>query len=40
VMESRLHLRQGQPVCLTCAGEDYFLLTGHGMTLSRDDGQG
>ena len=40
VMESRLRLRQGQPVCLTCAGEDYFLLTGHGMTLSRDDGQG
>jgi formylmethanofuran dehydrogenase subunit E len=40
VMESRLRLRQGQPVCLTCAGEDYFLLTGHGMTISREDGHG
>ncbi len=36
VMESRVRLRQGKPLCLTCAGEDYFLLTGHGMTISRD----
>jgi len=38
VMESRVRLRQGKPHCLTCAGEDYFLLTGHGMTMSRDNG--
>jgi formylmethanofuran dehydrogenase subunit E len=40
VMESRLRLRQGKPLCLTCAGEDYFLLTGHGMTICRDSGHG
>jgi formylmethanofuran dehydrogenase subunit E len=39
VMEPRLRLQQGQPVCLSCAGEDYFLLTGQGMTLVREDGQ-
>jgi formylmethanofuran dehydrogenase subunit E len=38
VMEPRVRLRQGNPHCLTCAGEDYFLLTGHGMTLTRDHG--
>jgi formylmethanofuran dehydrogenase subunit E len=40
VMESRVRLRQGQPICLTCAGEDYFLLTGHGMSMGREDGHG
>ncbi len=40
VMESRVLLRQGKPLCLTCAGEDYFLLTGHGMTICRDGGHG
>ena len=36
VMENRVRLREGQPYCLTCAGEDYFLLTGRGMTVTRD----
>ncbi|MBW1990795.1 MAG: TraR/DksA C4-type zinc finger protein [Deltaproteobacteria bacterium] len=36
VMETRVRLRQGKPLCLTCAGEDYFILTGHGMTITRD----
>jgi hypothetical protein len=31
-----VRLREGQPHCLTCAGEDYFLLTGHGMSMNRD----
>jgi hypothetical protein len=35
-METRVRLRQGKPVCLPCAGEDYFLLTGRGMSLSRE----
>jgi formylmethanofuran dehydrogenase subunit E len=38
VMEPRVRLRQGQPVCLSCAGEDYFILTGQGMTIVRDGG--
>jgi formylmethanofuran dehydrogenase subunit E len=38
VMETRLRLQQGKPVCLTCAGEDYFILTGQGMSLARDRG--
>jgi formylmethanofuran dehydrogenase subunit E len=36
VMEPRVRLRQGQPICLECAGEDYFILTGQGMTIVRD----
>jgi formylmethanofuran dehydrogenase subunit E len=38
VMEPRVRLLQGQPVCLSCAGEDYFILTGQGMTIVRDGG--
>ncbi len=40
VMESRVRLRQNQPYCLTCAGEDYFLLTGYGMSMSREEVHG
>jgi formylmethanofuran dehydrogenase subunit E len=39
VMEPRLRRRQGQPVCLSCAGGDYFILTGQGITIARDGGQ-
>jgi formylmethanofuran dehydrogenase subunit E len=38
VMEPRLRLRQGQPVCLSCAGEDYFIMTGQGITIARNGG--
>jgi len=37
-MEPRVRLQQGKPVCLSCAGEDYFILTGQGMTIDRDGG--
>uniref|UniRef100_A0A7C3WPI2 Formylmethanofuran dehydrogenase n=1 Tax=Desulfobacca acetoxidans TaxID=60893 RepID=A0A7C3WPI2_9BACT len=40
VMETRVRLRNGKPVCLICAGEDYFLLTGQGMSISRDGDHG
>jgi len=33
VMEPRVRLQEGKPVCLACAGADYFLLTGQGMSL-------
>jgi formylmethanofuran dehydrogenase subunit E len=39
VMEPRLRLRQGQPVCLSCAGEDYFIMTGQGIAMAREGGQ-
>lgn len=35
IMEPRVRLLEGKPVCLTCAGADYFLLTGQGMSLAR-----
>ncbi len=35
VMEPRVRLLDGQPCCLACAGADYFLLTGQGLTLTR-----
>jgi len=36
VMEPRIRMQQGKPICLECAGEDYFILTGQGMTIDRD----
>lgn len=36
VMETRIRLRHGNPICLACSGEDYFLLTGQGMTVTRE----
>jgi formylmethanofuran dehydrogenase subunit E len=38
VMETRLRLREGQPICLSCAGEDYFILTGQGMAMAKNGG--
>lgn len=35
-METRVRLRNGQPLCLTCAQEPYFMLTGDGMTVTRE----
>jgi formylmethanofuran dehydrogenase subunit E len=31
VLETRARVRNGQPVCLACAGEKYYLLTGVGL---------
>jgi hypothetical protein len=31
-------MQQGKPICLSCAGADYFILTGQGMTIVRDGG--
>jgi formylmethanofuran dehydrogenase subunit E len=36
VMESRIRIQAAQKVCLTCAGEEYYLLTGQGIGCSRD----
>ncbi|MFP3867047.1 MAG: FmdE family protein [Desulfobacteraceae bacterium] len=36
IMETRVRLRDGKPVCLTCAKEHYFMLTGDGITLTCD----
>jgi formylmethanofuran dehydrogenase subunit E len=38
VMEPQIRMQQGQPVCLSCAGEDYFILTGQGMAIVRNGG--
>jgi formylmethanofuran dehydrogenase subunit E len=38
VMEPRVRMQEGKPVCLSCAGADYFILTGQGMTIERDRG--
>jgi len=35
VMETRVRLRSGEPVCLTCAGERHWLVDGSGIRLSQ-----
>jgi formylmethanofuran dehydrogenase subunit E len=36
VMESRIRVQGGQKVCLACAGEEYYLLTGQGIGCTRE----
>ncbi|MDI6855149.1 MAG: FmdE family protein [Deltaproteobacteria bacterium] len=36
VMEPRARIKDGQPICLACAGEEYGLLTGRGISCSRE----
>ena len=36
VMESRIRAQGGQKVCLACAGEEYYLLTGQGIGCTRE----
>jgi len=36
IIETRVCMRDGQPTCLACAKEHYFILTGNGITLTRD----
>jgi formylmethanofuran dehydrogenase subunit E len=36
VMEPRIRVQAGQKVCLACAGEEYYLLTGQGIGCSRE----
>ena len=36
VMEFRIRVQAGQKVCLACAGEEYYLLTGQGISCSRE----
>ena len=36
VMESRIRVQAGQKVCLACAGEGYYMLTGQGIGCSRE----
>jgi hypothetical protein len=36
VMESRIRMQGGQKVCLACAGEEYYQLTGQGIGWGRD----
>ncbi|MFO8101119.1 MAG: FmdE family protein [Dehalococcoidia bacterium] len=33
VMEPRIRMKEGQPVCLPCSGQDYYQLDGNGMHL-------
>jgi len=33
VMEPRIRMKNGQPVCLPCSGQEYYELTGNGMHL-------
>jgi hypothetical protein len=35
-MEPRVRLKNGQKVCLACAGEDYYQLTGQGLGWGRE----
>lgn len=36
VMETRIRVQGGQKVCLACAGEEFFQLTGQGISSSRE----
>ena len=36
VMEPRVRLKNGEKVCLACAGEDHYLLTGQGIGWGRE----
>ena len=36
VTEHRLRVLEGQPVCLACAGEEYAILTGQGITCIKE----
>jgi formylmethanofuran dehydrogenase subunit E len=36
IMEPRIRVQRGQKVCLACAGEEYYQLTGQGITCTRD----
>ncbi len=35
VMETRARIQNGKPVCLTCAGAEYYLLDGSGISVER-----
>lgn len=35
VMETRMRIQDGKPVCLTCAGAEYYLLDGSGISVER-----
>ncbi|HZE21938.1 MAG TPA: FmdE family protein [Desulfobaccales bacterium] len=36
VMEPRIRVQSGQKVCLACAGEEYYILTGQGIGCARE----
>jgi formylmethanofuran dehydrogenase subunit E len=38
VMESRVRLKDGMPVCLSCGGYEYYQLAGDGMTIMKSAG--
>ena len=33
VMEPRIRIKDGRPVCIPCSGQEYYQLTGNGMTI-------
>ena len=35
VMETRIRMRDGRPVCLPCSGQEYYQLTGNGIGATR-----
>ena len=35
VMETRIRMRDGKPVCLPCSGQEYYQLTGNGIGATR-----
>ncbi|MCD6358429.1 MAG: TraR/DksA C4-type zinc finger protein [Dehalococcoidia bacterium] len=38
VMEPRVRMKSGKPVCIPCSGREYYQLSGDGMCLRRDNG--
>ena len=35
VMETRARVRDGKPICLECAGAEYYLLDGSGISIEK-----
>jgi formylmethanofuran dehydrogenase subunit E len=33
VMETKARLRDGEPICITCAGAEHYVLDGSGMSI-------
>ncbi|MCD6506115.1 TraR/DksA C4-type zinc finger protein [Candidatus Poribacteria bacterium] len=37
IMETRARVRGGKFVCIECAGDEYYLLTGAGISIAKSD---
>ncbi|HID27702.1 MAG TPA: hypothetical protein EYP22_07800, partial [Methanosarcinales archaeon] len=36
VMETRARIKDGEPVCIQCAGDEYYIMDGKGITTAKD----